>query len=113
MCEWSNGGIAVKHPGWLKTLRNGKEETAIDECIVPQIKALWDAGIPTLGCCCGHGKGECSVILPSAYDPEELYEAYKVLKENDSRRWSISKWTLVEVAAVPAKKGQVKTKEEG
>ena len=28
----------------------------IDECMIPLVRALNDAGIETEGCCCGHGK---------------------------------------------------------
>ena len=28
----------------------------IDECLLEEIKHLWDLGIETNGCCCGHGK---------------------------------------------------------
>lgn len=27
---------------------------AVDRCILPEIQALWEEGIQTLGCCCGH-----------------------------------------------------------
>lgn len=33
----------------------GRKCLRLDEHIVPAIKALWDAGIPTFSCCCGHG----------------------------------------------------------
>lgn len=34
---------------------NGEICFAIDACIVDAVKALWAAGIRTIGCCCGHG----------------------------------------------------------
>ena len=103
MCKWNNGGIVVDLPDGIAPQRE-RRTVSIDECIVPQIKALWAKGIQTLGCCCGHGTmGECTLILPSDYDPTELAEAYKILKRRDTRRWSIRKWTLVEVAAVAAR----------
>lgn len=33
----------------------GRKCLALDACIVPAIKALWDAGVVTMSCCCGHG----------------------------------------------------------
>jgi hypothetical protein len=33
---------------------HGEITIGIDECIVPAVKALWDAGIVTLSSCCGH-----------------------------------------------------------
>lgn len=32
------------------------EELNIDECIANEIQELWNYGIHTKGCCCGHGK---------------------------------------------------------
>lgn len=29
---------------------------AIDKCLLPEIIRLWEMGIKTTGCCCGHGK---------------------------------------------------------
>lgn len=30
---------------------------SVDACLVPEIVALWRAGIGTTGCCCGHNQG--------------------------------------------------------
>lgn len=57
----------------LLELPNGPEHTrrsreglsalvCIDPCIVGVIEELWDAGIETLGCCCGHN------VLPGYVD---------------------------------------------
>ena len=35
----------------------------IDACIAPIVKALNGGGIPTIACCCGHGKQNGSIIL--------------------------------------------------
>ena len=29
---------------------------SIDKCLLPEILSLWEMGIKTTGCCCGHGK---------------------------------------------------------
>jgi hypothetical protein len=42
----------------------------VDLCIAPIVQALNDAGILTAGCCCGHGKGEGSILLQ---DGRELF----------------------------------------
>lgn len=31
---------------------------SIDKCLLPEILELWEMGIKTTGCCCGHGKLE-------------------------------------------------------
>ena len=102
MCEWNNGGIAVDLPDNMRDLKESGT-VCIDECIVPQIQALWKAGVMTRGCCCGHGKTNPEVIIADSQDPTATARAYDVLKEVDSRRWSILQWKLVEVAAVPAR----------
>ena len=35
---------------------------AIDKCILPEILKLWELGIKTTGCCCGHGRDGMSFI---------------------------------------------------
>lgn len=35
---------------------------AIDKCLLPEILTLWEAGIKTTGCCCGHGQQELAFI---------------------------------------------------
>lgn len=32
------------------------KEVCIDRCLIDEIKILWNMGIETTGCCCGHGK---------------------------------------------------------
>ena len=100
MCEWDNGGVVVDLPENMLHLKDsGRTQICIDECIVPQIKALWAAGISTLGCCCGHNKRECEVILPGHFDPTDVSKAYNILKEADpERRWHIKQWLLIDVA---------------
>ena len=39
----------------------------IDVCILPEIKALWDRGIPTVASCCGHNRIAGSIIVPEEY----------------------------------------------
>lgn len=34
----------------------------VDKCLLPEILKLWERGIKTTGCCCGHG-------LPEPYAP--------------------------------------------
>jgi len=33
-----------------------KDSIDIDQCLEDEIKSLWDKGIKTTGCCCGHGR---------------------------------------------------------
>lgn len=103
MCKWNNGGVVVKSPDWLKA--EGRESVCIDECITGTIQALWNAGVVTLGCCCGHDRSPCTVIIESSLNPAMLATAYRVLELFDDRRWSIQEWKLVEVAIKPQQDG--------
>jgi len=42
--------------GLTKTVCVHREIVAVDECLVDTIVSLNEAGLPTIGCCCGHGK---------------------------------------------------------
>ena len=98
MCEWNNQ-VILKAPDFVK--KEGRETVCIDECIAPTIQKLWEYGIETEGCCCGHGKDYCTLIIPHSYSPYMLYRCYSLLETIDNRRWSIMQWRLVEVAAKP------------
>lgn len=37
---------------------NGFKDVAIDKCLIREIIDLWEKGIKTTGCCCGHDKTE-------------------------------------------------------
>lgn len=34
----------------------------IDKCLLPEILKLWEKGIKTTGCCCGHGNPDMAFI---------------------------------------------------
>lgn len=89
MCEWGDDVelVVPMHPD-----TTGKPfhwaARKIDRCMVPMVKALNDAGIFTLNCCCGHDKGPGSIILHDgreliirpypapAYEPEGKHNAW-------------------------------------
>ena len=54
---WNNNAVA---PLGAEHVLNdiGEHCILIDSCIVPAVKALWDAGIVTLSSCCGHAAPE-------------------------------------------------------
>lgn len=41
---------------------SGAKCFVMDACIVAAVKAVWAAGVKTLGCCCGHGQRSGGVI---------------------------------------------------
>ena len=49
-------GLASAHPEYAHD-DDGRPCFQLDRCIAPAVKALWKAGVRTLGCCCGHGSG--------------------------------------------------------
>lgn len=55
------GWFKADHPEFGIDIE-GRECLAIDSCIAPALALLWDAGIPTLGCCCGHGQSAGGII---------------------------------------------------
>ena len=40
-----------------------KNEIWVDACLAKEISDLWDKGIRTLGCCCGHGKERGTICV--------------------------------------------------
>lgn len=41
---------------WLCDNMKKPMTVSIDKCLLPEILNLWEMGIKTTGCCCGHGK---------------------------------------------------------
>jgi hypothetical protein len=41
---------------------SGRTEMPVDGCIAPLVQLLNDAGVHTVGCCCGHGQHAGSVL---------------------------------------------------
>ncbi len=39
----------------------------IDRCLVSEICSLWNEGIETLGCCCGHNTEEPTIAVPKKF----------------------------------------------
>ena len=38
------------------------KEVAVDKCLLHEIQSLWERGIKTTGCCCGHGNPNCAFL---------------------------------------------------
>ena len=45
-----------------ETHRKQTKMVAIDKCLLPEILSLWEKGIKTTGCCCGHGDPSMAFI---------------------------------------------------
>lgn len=52
---------------------------AVDKCLVAEVINLWEMGIKTTGCCCGHGDQEFAFIgVEPEYIPRMKALGYKV-----------------------------------
>lgn len=40
----------------------GAKKVSIDKCLLREVQLLWEMGIKTTGCCCGHGNYELAFI---------------------------------------------------
>ena len=59
MCNWGiDTIIKLAYP----MPNSGRTEIGVDACIAPLIQILNNYGIHTVGCCCGHGKANGSVL---------------------------------------------------
>lgn len=71
---------------------NGSKCFRLDRCIVPAIEALWDAGIQTSACCCGHrpdGQGVISLLCePFDNDTAEVRRKYTLQAQAWEECWS-------------------------
>lgn len=43
---------------WEDDSMKERKIVSIDKCLLPEILKLWEMGIKTTGCCCGHGRTE-------------------------------------------------------
>lgn len=64
----------------------------VDACIADAIRMLWSHKVETLGCCCGHGKANPSLVIS---EPEDAERVKKLLAEHDDRKWEVNQWRLV------------------
>ena len=69
------------------------KDVAIDACIAPVIKHLWDKGVNTGGSCCGHGSMPPSIVLGAG--AENYSQIREWIKEKDDRWFELSQWRLV------------------
>lgn len=92
-CHSYNGDFGTTPQVLVKHKTSGTK--AIDSCIAPVIKHLWDNDIWTIGSCCGHNGffGRPSIILG---DGEDNYTKIReLIKEVDDRNFELSQWKRV------------------
>jgi len=67
---------------------------SIDRCIKDVMANLWTYGIQTLGCCCGHGERNPSIVINSAYSDKEIKYISDLIADVDDRLWDIYQWRI-------------------
>ena len=69
MCNWGiDTIIKLAYP----MPNSGRTEIGVDACIAPLIQILNNYGIHTVGCCCGHGKANGSVLYEQDGEIQEI-----------------------------------------
>ena len=65
-----------------------KKEIWIDACLADEIQSLWDVGIHTTGCCCGHGidDGFIQVIDDDMEKMMELGYEHYIYQDDKNRK---------------------------
>ena len=48
-------------------LPDGDKGAMIDRCLLPELRAMWEQGIQTVCCCCGHGETEAYIRVKGEY----------------------------------------------
>jgi len=80
--------VVLPKPPWSQK-ENG---ICVDACISEAIKMLWENGVVTRGCCCGHNTTDPTVVVS---EDVETNRVLQLLKENDGRNWIVNRWELV------------------
>ena len=59
--------ISVPYPSHITPPPDcNQTHVCLDKCISDEVRSLWEQGIKTTGCCCGHGKLEPFIgVAPS------------------------------------------------
>lgn len=60
-----------------------KNKVSIDQCIVEEIKYLWENNIHTYHCCCGHGVRKGNVIVDKKDTNKMKKLGYVIDKESN------------------------------
>ena len=76
MCKCKNIGMGTYDNQVRLTTPQGKI-VGIDTCISTEIFQLWDLGITTIECCCGHNKQRGYVIVEEKDIPKMLELGYQ------------------------------------
>ena len=75
--------LSVRVPDFIELRYNAperevRENVCIDVCLIPEVVSLWELGIKTTGCCCGHNKREPYIGVEEEFIPQMKELGYKV-----------------------------------
>lgn len=65
-------------PPWYRATDDAPKYIAVDKCLLPEIISLWEKGIRTTGCCCGHAKQPPFIGVIESDIPKMKALGYKV-----------------------------------
>lgn len=65
---------------------NKDGKIGIDPCVVGEISELWNQGITTYGCCCGHNSGQPFVNVSERDIPTMIGLGYEQKHPTDKKR---------------------------
>ena len=73
---------------WEDDSKLQSKTVSIDKCLLPEILQLWERGIKTTGCCCGHGDIDKAYIGVIFEDIDKMKDmgytvAYNPCRPND------------------------------
>lgn len=94
MCEHGSSAILSPPPslGIRKWDGSPKTLVSVDSCLVRVIQQLWDNGVITLACCCGHGERDPSIVLHNDTTAQEAERVRELIAEVDDRNFELSSW---------------------
>ena len=97
-CECKAGhdehSTEIKLPNWVNGERKNRH-ILVDPCVVLVLLHLWHCDIETLSICCGHNKGNPSVMVLSSYSAGKISEIREHIAVVDDRVWEIEQWKMV------------------
>lgn len=81
--------IELKFPSHMYKNNGGyyteKESCLVDACMVDEIKYLWEKGIVTTGCCCGHGIAEPMINVAETEVDKMVKLGYKLMNVSEGK----------------------------
>lgn len=70
----------VTHVGATPLAKPEKKTVSIDRCLLYEVSLLWERGIKTTGCCCGHGKAPAYISVKEEFTDVMKRLGYKPIK---------------------------------